>query len=233
VRMWSRQLQWRGGRMIARGAGRLSVFGFFGPDAAGVVLSILALSACAVGPDFAPLPAPPVSGYTPEAHLATTVSVDVAGGAAQKFLMGRDIPGEWWKVFGSKELDGLIAEALRANPSLQAAQAALWQAKENLYATAGKLLPAADANASAARQQFSPATFGIAGGPSIFNLYQATVNVSYSPDVFGGTRRLIEASEALAEFQRFELEATYLTLTANVVTAAIQEASLRRQIQAT
>jgi NodT family efflux transporter outer membrane factor (OMF) lipoprotein len=236
VRIWLRQLQWRGGWMIARDVERLAFFGFFGPNAAGVMLSALALSAlsaCAVGPDFAPPPAPPVSGYTPEAHLATTVSVDVAGGAAQKFLMGRDIPGEWWRVFGSKELDGLIAEALRANPSLQAAQAALWQAKENLYATAGKLLPAVDANGSAARQQFSPASFGIAGAPAIFNLFQATVNVSYSPDVFGGTRRLIEAGEAQAEYQRFELEATYLTLTANVVTAAVQEASLRGQIEAT
>jgi NodT family efflux transporter outer membrane factor (OMF) lipoprotein len=227
-------LEWRG-RWIAAAndAKHLARFGFCGFAAACAAPVVLALAACAVGPDFAPPPAPPVGGYTPEAHLATTASVDVAGGAAQKFLVGRDIPGEWWKVFHSKELDGLIAEALRANPSLQAAQAALWQAKENLYATAGKLLPTVDANASASSQQFSPATFGVTGPASIFSLYQATVNVSYAPDVFGGTRRLIEATEAQAEFQRFELEATYLTLTANVVTTAVQEASLRGQIEAT
>jgi NodT family efflux transporter outer membrane factor (OMF) lipoprotein len=51
--------------------------------------------------------------------------------------------------------------------------------------------------------------------------------------VFGGKRRQIEASEAQAEYQRFELEATYLTLTSNVVTAAVQVASLRGQIEAT
>ena len=137
-------------------------------------------------------------------------------------------------MFHSKEIDALIAEALRANPSLQAAQAALWQAKENLYASAGKLLPSVDADClRPPAQQFSPAEFGLTGPPSIFNLYQATVNVSYTPDVFGGQRRQIEANAALAEYQRFELEATYLTLTANVVTAAIQEASLRGQIQAT
>ncbi len=152
---------------------------------------------------------------------------------AQKFDMGRDIPGEWWTVFHSKELDELIAEALQANPNLQAAQAALWQAKENLYAQTGKLLPKVDANSSAERQQFSPAAFGQAGPPDLFNLYQATVNVSYAPDVFGGQRRQIEATAALAEYQRFELEATYLTLTANVVTAVVQEASLRGQIDAT
>ena len=208
-------------------------FGVFASPAAGAALSFLALSACAVGPDFAVPPAPPVSGYTPEGRPATTASIDIAGGAAQKFDIGRDIPGEWWKVFHSRELDGLIAEALQANPSLQAAQAALWQAKENLYAQEGKLMPQLDANASAQRQQFSPAEFGGSGAPFIFNLFQTTVNVSFAPDVFGGQRRTIEAQSAQADYQRFQLEATYLTLTANVVTAAVQEASLRGQIDAT
>ena len=158
----------------------------------------------------------------------------MAGGAAQKFVMGRDIPGEWWKVFHSKELNGLIAEALAANPSL---------AGRTGFAVAGEGEPVrpgrhdccqpSTPTASATRQQFSPATFGGSGPPSIFNLFQATVNVSYAPDVFGGKRRQIEATEALAEYQRFELEATYLTLTSNVVTAARQEASLRGQIEAT
>ena len=197
------------------------------------MLSLSLLAACAVGPDFKPPPAPPVSGYTPEAHPATTTAANVAGGAAQTFVVGRDIPAEWWKVFHSKEIDALIAEALRANPNLQAAQAALWQAKENLYASAGKLLPSVDAAGSVTPQQFSAAEFGIVGPPSIFTVYQATVNVAYTPDVFGGQRRQIEANAALAEQQRFALEATFLTLTANVVTAAIQEASLRGQIQAT
>ncbi len=214
----------------AYGAGS---FGAAQAACAAAALSLLALSACAVGPNFAPPPDPPVASIAPEAKPATTASTDVAGGAAQKFDIGRDIPGEWWMVFRSKELDGLIAEALTANPSLQAAQAALWQAKENLYAQAGHLLPTVDANSSAERQQFSPAEFGSTGSPSIFNLFQAAVNVSYAPDVFGGQRRQIEATGALADYQRFELEATYLTLTANVVTAVIQEASLRGQIEAT
>jgi len=208
-------------------------FGVFASKAAGAALSLLALSACAVGPDFAVPPAPAISGYTPEGQPAATVSVDIASGAAQRFDSGRDIPGEWWKVFHSKELDGLIAEALRANPSLQAAQAALWQAKENLYAQEGHLMPSLDANASATREQFSPSEFGGVGQPFIFNLFQSTVNVSYTPDVFGGQRRLIETQAALADYQRFQLEATYLTLTSNVVTAAVQEASLRGQIDAT
>jgi NodT family efflux transporter outer membrane factor (OMF) lipoprotein len=218
---------------LAHMARAARVFGQFTPNAAVAALAVLVLSACAVGPDFVLPPAPPVGGYTPEGQPATTAAIDVAGGAAQRFAFGRDIPGEWWKVFHSKELDSLIAEALRANPSLQAAQAALWQAKENLYAQEGKLFPSLDANASATRQQFSPSEFGGSGPPFIFNLFQTTVNVSYAPDVFGGQRRQIEAIAALAEYQRFQLEATYLTLTSNVVTAAVQEASLRGQIDAT
>ncbi len=207
--------------------------GAFEPVAVGVVLSLLALSACAVGPDFAAPQAPPGAGFAPEHQPAPTAAVDIGAGAAQKFDLGRDIPGEWWKVFRSRELDNLIAEALQANPSLQAAQAALWQAKENLYAQTGQLLPKVDANSSAERQQLSPAEFGAGGPPALFNLYQASINVSYAPDVFGGLRRQIEATGAQADYQRFELEASYLTLTSNVVTAVVQEASLRGQIQAT
>jgi len=223
-------------RRRPRGRAKLlaALLGISWPTAAVGVPALALLAGCAVGPDFTPPPAPPVSGYTPDTPpTATTSANDGQVGSVQKFAMGRDIPGDWWKVFHSKEIDALIVEALHANPSLQAAQASLWQAKENLYASAGSLFPSANGTASATREQFSPAEFGQPGGPQIFNLYQATVNVSYTPDVFGGVRRQIEANVALAEYQRFELEATYLTLTANVVTAAIQEASLRGQIEAT
>ena len=228
-KFWLRRCRPTGARVTKS----LVHLGFHGRRAVGAALSLLLLAACAVGPDFAVPPAPPVGGYTSDTPPATTTAAEVSGGAAQQFFMGRDIPGEWWTVFHSKEIDALIAEALRANPSLQAAQASLWQAKENLYAAGGKLLPNVDVNASAMPQQFSPAEFGQSGPPEIFNLYQATVNVSYTPDVFGGQRRQIEANAAQAEYQRYELEATYLTLTANVVTAAVQEASLRGQIEAT
>ncbi|HEX4410202.1 MAG TPA: efflux transporter outer membrane subunit [Xanthobacteraceae bacterium] len=193
----------------------------------------LALTACAVGPDFVQPPAPDVGGYTPESRNGAPAPAGAGAGPSQKFAIDRDIPGEWWTVFHSHDLDNLLGQALLANPNLEAAQAALWQAKENLYAQAGSLLPTIDANSSATRQQFSPAEFGGSGGPSIFNLYQATVNVSYVVDVFGGTRRQIEASAAGADYQYFQLEAAYLSLTANVVTAYVQAASLRGQIDAT
>jgi NodT family efflux transporter outer membrane factor (OMF) lipoprotein len=229
----SSQVKGRRAAGVMRARGLLRGFGLYRPRAVASTFAPLLLAACAVGPDFKVPPAPLGAGYAPEVRPAATVGVDVAGGASQRFDAGRDIPGEWWTLFRSKELDGLITQALQANPSLQAAQAALWQAKENLYAQRGKLLPTVDANGSATREQFSPAEFGGTGAPFIFNLFEATVNVSYAPDVFGGQRRQVEAEAALAEYQRFELEATYLTLTANVVTAAVAEASLRGQVAAT
>jgi NodT family efflux transporter outer membrane factor (OMF) lipoprotein len=67
----------------------------------------------------------------------------------------------------------------------------------------------------------------------IYTLNSATLNVSYTLDAFGGTRRRVESLGAQAEFEKFALQAATLTLTANLVTAAITEASLRAQIAAT
>jgi NodT family efflux transporter outer membrane factor (OMF) lipoprotein len=192
------------------------------------------VAGCAVGPDFKRPPAPDVTGYTPEPLAAQTASAKVQGGDAQRFLSDRDIPGEWWTLFGSKPLDELIKQALEANPDLTAAQAALREAQENVRAEQSSFFPSVTGNASAARERINVGSFG--GGSSsstMFNLYDASVSVSYNPDVFGGTRRQVESLVAQAEDQRFQLEATYLTLTSNLVTAAVQEASLRGQVQAT
>ena len=69
--------------------------------------------------------------------------------------------------------------------------------------------------------------------PLYYNFHTATVTVGFTPDVFGGNRRKVESLDAQAEMQRFELEATYISLASNVVAAAIQEASTRAQIKAT
>ncbi len=199
-----------------------------------VMMASALLPGCAVGPDFAPPPAPAVKGYTPEPLGSRTGSAATHGGESQRFVHNLDLPGQWWTLFHSKALNSLMEKALAANPDLQAAQAALRVAKHNLYAEQGALFLAADASASATREQ---ATLGgppepDSAGPT-FNLFTAQLNVSYSPDVFGGTRRSIEALAAQADAQRFQLEATYLTLTSNLAGAAVQEASLRGQIAAT
>src|SRR5215831_18002944 len=120
------------------------------PRLLSVIVTTL-LTGCAVGPDFMPPPAPDVSGYERGRTPTTTVSANVAGGAAQRLISGRDIPGEWWQLFRSPPLKSLMEDALRNNPDLQAAQAALRVARENAAAGVGAFFPTADASFSAVR----------------------------------------------------------------------------------
>jgi len=197
------------------------------------VAAALALAGCMVGPDFEQPAAPDVKGYTREPLPAETTASKVAAGEAQRFIEDRDIPGQWWTLFHSPQINSLIEQALQKNPSLQAAQASLRQAQENVYAEEGVLLPTADLNAQSARETISGASFGQPRSLGPFTIHTASVNVSYGIDLWGGERRQVESLQAQADYQRFQLEATYLTLTSNVVLAAVQEASLRAQINAT
>ncbi|MFC6050103.1 efflux transporter outer membrane subunit, partial [Methylobacterium hispanicum] len=197
-------------------------------------------SACAVGPNFVAPEDPPVTRYTREPlknpSAADAITTRQGGSADQSFVSGADIPGEWWKLFRSKALNRLVEEALANNPNLEAAQASLRIAQQNVLAQKGTLFPTLSATPQA---QGSRAPGLDLQSPLqnqtqyLYSLYTPQVTVSFNPDVFGGNRRQIEALEAQAENQRFQLEAAYLSLTANVVTAAIQEASLRAQIDAT
>ena len=202
----------------------------------GIVAACVAacLAGCAVGPDFK-VPSPPEQqGYTPEPLGHTTASTATAGGAAQRFVRDLDLPGQWWTLFHSKPLNSIVERALANNQDLVAAQAALRLAHENVRAQQGLLFPQVDADFSAFRGK--PAIAGLLDNSEVaptFNLFTTALNVSYSPDVFGGTRRSIEQLAAQADQQRFVLEATYLTLTSNLAGAAVQEASLRGQIAAT
>ncbi|HLG90538.1 MAG TPA: efflux transporter outer membrane subunit [Alphaproteobacteria bacterium] len=193
------------------------------------------LAGCSVGPDFERPAAPDAKGYAREGAPAQTVKAEISGGEAQRFVQGMDIPAQWWTLFHSKPLNDLIEEALKNNADLAAAQAALKVARENYYAQQAVYYPSIDAGFNASRQKnsntLSP-TLAVPGIP-YFNLYNSQVNVSYVLDVFGGNRRQVETLEAQADAQRFQVEATYLTLTSNVVAAAVQEASLRGQIAAT
>ena len=190
---------------------------------------------CAVGPDFEQPAAPDVTGYTPQSLAEQTSSAEIKGDEAQRFVQGLDIPGQWWTLFHSEPLNALIEQALKNNPTLPAAEAALRQAWENVYAAEGAFFPTAVVGYSPSRNKTATGvTFTSASsGKPWFTLHTAQVVVTYAPDVFGGTRRQVESLTATAEFQRFQVGAAYLTLTSNVVAAAVQEASLRSQIAAT
>ncbi len=175
------------------------------------------LAACAVGPDFH-TPAPPASDrYAP--GQAPSAPVPVAA--------------EWWRAFGSPEIDAMVQEALRANPDLKSADAALAQAREQFKAQQGALLPSVDAGYAAQRASSSAALSPVLADNSLlYSLHTAEVDVSYALDVFGGVRRSAEAARAQADGQRFQYEAARTALIANVVVAAVQRAALAQQLEA-
>lgn len=194
----------------------------------------LAVGAC-VGPNFHRPPPPAVTTFTHVPLPAQTAAADGPGGAAQRFLTDQDVPRNWWTQFGSTELDALVDAALRANPEVRSAQAALRIALENTAAQRGAYFPTAQASFGASRQRDAVGVLspGLASGTALYNLYTPQVTVSFVPDVFGANRREVESLAAQAEVSGFQLDATYLTLTANVVTTAIQGAGLREEMAAT
>ncbi len=221
-----------------------------------LVASVALAASCAVGPRYHRPEPPANAGYAPTPFPESSASAPVHGGEAQRLISDRDIPFEWWQLFQSPALNALVERAFRANPTIAAAQAALIQAQELVYAQRGYFFPAIGANYNFARTKISgnftvddsPGTQGNGDNlnpppldlknaphtaPLFYNFQTAQLTVGFVPDVFGANRRQVEALAAQRDAQRFALEATYITLASNVVAAAIQEASLRAQIQAT
>lgn len=202
------------------------------------LVGLALLSGCAVGPDYVrpatSLPSAYVASAGVDLHLKNSSNTDIDKNRAIQRFVQSELPAQWWELFQSPALSTLVEASLKQNPTVEAAQAALRGAMENLYAQQGAWFPTVETSFLPTRQKIagtlaSPAS----SGASYYNLHTAQVSVSYTLDLFGGNRRQIESLQAQAEVQRFQLEASYLTLTSNVVMAAIQEAALRGQITAT
>jgi NodT family efflux transporter outer membrane factor (OMF) lipoprotein len=197
-------------------------------------LAALLTAGCAVGPDFEKPAAPDVSDYAASPVSTTVASGNTAGGDAQRFVKGMDIAGDWWSLFHSKPLNDLIEQSLTNNHDLKAAQAALSVARENVLAQRGVFYPNVSAGFSASRQKQSAALAPTPGTNALqFSLFTPQLTVSYVPDVFGLNRRTAESLTAQEQGVRYQMVATYTTLTANVAVTAIQEASVETQIAAT
>jgi NodT family efflux transporter outer membrane factor (OMF) lipoprotein len=197
-------------------------------------LILLLAGGCAVGPNFKRPAAPDVGDYTAPPLSVTVAADNVAGGEAQRFAHGGDIAEDWWTLFHSKPLNDLIELSIANNHDLKAAQAALSAARENVLAQRGVYFPSVAANFSASRQrqsgQVAPA---LNSNAFLYNLFTPQVSVSYVPDVFGLNRRTVESLKAQEQGVRFQMAATYNTLTSNVVVTAIQAAALQKQIDVT
>src|ERR1022692_3778102 len=223
--------------------------------AAAAAAAALAAS-CAVGPHYHKPEAPANAGYAPAPLPEATASADIHGGEAQRLINDRDIPFEWWELFQSPALNRLVEQAFKANPTVVAAQAALAQAQELGYAQQGLFFPTVSAVYQAERHKIAgnltnDQAPGVQGNgenllaplqdpvhvphtaPLYYQFHTAELTVGFVPDVFGANRRQVESLAAQTDAQRFALEATYITLASNVVAAAIQEASVRAQIETT
>ncbi|REE20179.1 NodT family efflux transporter outer membrane factor (OMF) lipoprotein [Paraburkholderia sp. BL27I4N3] len=196
-------------------------------------LGSLVLCGCAVGPDFHAPAAPDTQTYTHKAEPARTVSTDGTEGSAQTFTTADAPLPLWWRQFHSAELDRLVDQALSRSPSLAQARAKLMEARENYNAQSGATrFPSVDAKISGTRQQVDLAAFGIphVENPGPFSLFNASVTVAYTFDVFGGNRRALEAALAQVDYEAFQLDAARLSIAGNVVSTAVQRASLQRQV---
>jgi NodT family efflux transporter outer membrane factor (OMF) lipoprotein len=193
------------------------------------LMASLSLPGCAVGPDFV-RPKPPVATqYTQGKEPAITPEAE---GLAQQFQTAGKIAADWWRLFGNAELDKVVQMAIAGNQNLQVAQAHLRASQETLKASYGIFFPLVDGGLDASRQKYSAARVG-GSSSSLFSLFTASATVSYTLDVFGGSRRAVEGQQAQVDYQRYEVLATTFTLLGNVFNAVVAQASYRAQAEAT
>lgn len=194
-----------------------------------VAFAVASLSACAVGPNFHRPQVQVGDGY---GEIAT--NPPEAATASLKLNPDAQLSHAWWRSFGSPKLDALVEESLQRNPTLAAARSALRSAKELQWAQWGAYLPQVSASVLPSHQYFAHTLASpTQSGKSVYDLTTSQVSVAYVFDLFGANARAVEAAKAGTDQARFELEAARQTLAANVVLAAVTDASLRQQIDET
>jgi NodT family efflux transporter outer membrane factor (OMF) lipoprotein len=187
------------------------------------------LTSCAVGPNFHQPRPPDTAAYL---HPSSdTAPVRPQAQDVQSISPGAELAGEWWQLFHSAQLDEVVRNAIAASPTLVAANATLAEAREEVTVARGAFLPSV--SASAAAQRSGSGAVRAPGTGATANLYSIGLSTSYNLDIFGGTRRAVEQQQALADFQRNQLAAAYLTLTGSVVNEVLTIASTRLQITTT
>ena len=189
---------------------------------AAALTAAMLLAACTVGPNYRRPDLPTAAGY----GAAATPSA-----SAPKLVASEDVPAAWWRVYHSAELDDLVALALKTNSTIDAARAALRAAQEQVRAQRSAGYPQVTGGLQPGRQKVADTLASpLSNNEELYSLTTTQLSVGYSPDLFGANRRAVESLQAQADAQRFELEAARLTLAANVVAAAIQDALLRAQL---
>jgi NodT family efflux transporter outer membrane factor (OMF) lipoprotein len=186
-------------------------------------LTIL-LSACEVGPDFKTPTPPTVTAYTAKDETLST---------EQHIVLGLQVQNEWWTLFSSPALNDTIKQALASNYDMTTAKERLGEANESVRAERGNLLPQVSLGAVAGNQLYGVALFGPVNFQiPAFTYYELGPSLSWTPDLFGGTRRSIEQQQALADYETQQLNATYITVTGNVVALSLTLAATKAELDA-
>lgn len=147
------------------------------------LLSALLLGACAtVGADYQPPSNPAIDAEFQEMRRDAGLSPEAPTALA-----------EWWKTLNDPTLDTLISKAVNNNLDIHAAASRLRQARAQRGVTSAVRGPSVSAGGSAQRLGFSENS---ALGDTIINEYSSAFDARWEFDVFGGTRRAIEAADA-------------------------------------
>ena len=191
-----------------------------------VLACALGFGGCAVGPNFTRPTAPSAARYTGDTLRGEHTA---AGDSVQHIAFGREIEANWWTLFRSDAIDQIVKQAVEHNRSLVTSMATLAQAQELALAKAGSRYPQVDLTAGVGRQQYGNEFLGGFGIPP-FTYFAVGPTVSYTLDYTGGVARSIEQQYALAEVERHQLDAAYLTVTGQAVMQTLAIASARAQI---
>jgi NodT family efflux transporter outer membrane factor (OMF) lipoprotein len=204
--------------------------------AASGLLGLLALSACTVGPAYrSPQIATPAAYIEAPAPAATTAATTLPAAAAPSDAT----LARWWELFKDPILQGLIDQALAGNPDLQTAASRVRQARLQEIVTRSAEYPDVSAAVDTVILHSS-----LAGGslplPSALNLYTAGFDATWEVDLFGATRRAVQAARANTEAAIWarrdgevslsaEVANDYLTLRGLQARIALGQAQVQRE----
>ncbi|MGE0450284.1 MAG: efflux transporter outer membrane subunit [Vicinamibacterales bacterium] len=142
----------------------------------------------------------------------------------------------WWSQLGDETLTMLIEDALRESPTIQLAQARLRQARAQEAQAAAALWPTVDASGSASGRQSGNRVFSPDGSQTVVNnvltgSYGGSMDASWEPDVFGTTRRGVDAARADLAAVAADLQATHVSLAAEVALTYAQLRALQERLE--
>jgi len=182
-----------------------------------IVLSIVLISGCAVGPDY----------ERPEMNMAATF----AEGDRPEFSQ-REVEINWWKTFGDAQLTALVEQALANNYDLQAAKANLREARA-LYVEVGlDLAPTITSHANYTELKRSIGALNNRSYvPRELKLFNTGFDAFWEVDFFGRVRRNVEASSDEVDAQEATLRDISVSLIAEVARNYFQLRGLQLQLQ--